>query len=838
MQIREENDLQNKEQNNNIKSTKFTFLVKNLRGFFLKKRKRALKSVNEAQNKNESNFFHTLKKLIISCLKPEYVINFFKKAPSIRTKIEIRSIAEYLCQNEKNIFFNNMKKFGIHRLYNIVQVLDIEQYKKGDIIFQYKDPTYKLKIILEGKISLNLPYFSKKLMSVKDFLDYFFYMKNNFPKTFTLVEQRNQYLFDDLQKLKSHNYNMNILSNIDQQKKKEFYVEKSQRVSEINSGNSFGEISLLYNLPQNYNGIAETDIYLLTMNRSDFMKIMRQVIENDILFKEFANLRKFSYIFNSWNNFSLGQIMNYYIPVKLVKKELLYKQNNFSDSFYIIQEGSFDAYVELSLSEFSKYKNYILKNNKNILDWIREEKEKNKIITDKIIEYIQLMKETNCYPKEKEGIDKNMVYIKKRMLENGEEDDDQIINIKLNEDILAEKNTKIKIKLFTLQKNDLIGVTDSFELKSRYFSVECSSDKGVLNKIRILDFIVLIASNHGLNLQNIYEYIQEKKNHIVERVYKNLERYLKNNKRIINNIYLLAFSSFEKKKMSLLKESAYAIKNMKNLNTDTEGNNNLINRIRKSIYNKKKIHNTIQSEDFNKQKSTQKKKQIRGKINKNLIKLNNIFQQKKETKSKPKLRLHSSENKFKVNKSKTQNNLSLYSLSKSNSSQKKNLTYKQKNNSINLNKDKSTNTIPNLLKYKLGLIEKEENISKSDNINISSVMYNKKFELIKYKDISFDNKLDKYLTNFLGIYNTKREKAQKNINEYINNRMTKKQTHLFDGKKLLFYNNLTYRQKYDKRIKSAYPTLMTNRVLKEKREDILKMIRRLDRSKRNNIYQN
>ena len=89
------------------------------------------------------------------------------------------------------------------------------------------------------------------------------------------------------------------------------------------------------------------------------------------------------------------------------------------------------------------------------------------------------------------------------MLENGEEDDEQLINIKLNEDILAEKNTKIKIKLFTFQKNDLIGVIDSLELKSRYFTIECTSDNAVLDKIRIFDFIVFIASNHGLDLQNI-----------------------------------------------------------------------------------------------------------------------------------------------------------------------------------------------------------------------------------------------------------------------------------------------------------------------------------------------
>ena len=841
MQIREENSLNYKEQNNNIKkikSTKFTSLVKNLKGFFFKKRKKALKILNNDENKNETNFFHTLKKLMISNMKPEYVIKFFKKAHSLRTKIEIRSIAEYLCKDEKNIFFNNMKKFGIYRLYNIVQVLDIEQYKKGEIIFNYKDPTFKLKIILEGKISLYIPYFNKKLMSIKYFLDYFFHLKKHFPKIFTLVEQRNQYLFDDLEKLKLHNYNINVLSYIDKEEKKEFYVENSQKVSEINTGNSLGEIGLIYNLSQNYSGIAETDIYLLTMNRSDFMKIIRQPIENEILFKEFAKLKKFSYIFNSWTNFSLGQIMNYYIPVKLIKKEVLYRQNNFSDSFYIIREGTFDAYVELSLSEFSKYKNYILKNNKNILDWIREEKEKNKIITDKIIEHIQLMKETNCYPKDKEGIDKNMIYIKKRMLENGEEDDEQLINIKLNEDILAEKTTKIKIKLFTLQKNDLIGVTDSLELKSRYFSVECTSDKAVLDKIKILDFIIFIASNHGLDLQNIYQYIKEKKNHIVERVYKNLECYLNNHKRIINNIYLLAFSSFEKRKMKILKEDAYAIKNMKNLNVDSEGNNNLIDKIRKSVNDKKKVYSLTQSENYNRNKSFQRKKQKKEKTLNNLIELNNINQNEEEIKSKPKLRLNSSKNRFKENKSKTQSNLSLYSFSRSTSSQRKNPIFRlKKNKTINLNNDKYTNTIPNILKYKLNMLQKEENMnSKNDNANISSIMYNKKFELIKYKNISFDNKLEKYLTNFLGIYNTKREKSHRKSNEYSKDKTQKKQKKRFDVKNLIFYNNINKRQKI--RIKSAYPTLMTNKVIREKNEDMMKMVCYLDRNKRNDIYKN
>jgi len=391
---------------NNNKLLKFTALIKNLRGFFLKKRKKRVKHSSNEENTNESDFFRTLKNLIISNLKKEYIIKFFKKPHSMRTKIETRSVTEYLLLNEKNIFFNSLKKFGIYKLYNIIQVLNIEFYKKGEIIFQYKDPTNKFAIILEGNISLYLPYFHKKLMTIKNFLDYFFYLKENFPKTFELIEHRNQNLYVFLQKLKNNKYDIKCLSDINKQEEDEFYIEDSQKVCEISEGNSFGEIALLYNLPRNFNIIADNDVYLLTMNKSDFMKVMRNLLENEILYKEFGKLRKFSYIFNTWSNFSLGQIMNYFIPIKKIKKEILYNQKDFSDSFYIIKKGSFDVYCDLSLSEYSKYKNYVIKNNKNILDWIKEQKEKHKLNTDKIIEYINYMKNNNCYPKDKDEIDK------------------------------------------------------------------------------------------------------------------------------------------------------------------------------------------------------------------------------------------------------------------------------------------------------------------------------------------------------------------------------------------------------------------------------------------------
>ena len=288
------------------------------------------------------------------------------------------------------------------------------------------------------------------------------------------------------------------------------------------------------------------------------------------------------------------------------------------------------------------------------------------------------------------------------------------------------------------------------------------------------------------------------------------------------------FTSFEKRQNKIYKENVYTIANMKNLNPDLEGNNNLIDRIRNSINNKRKLYSSIQTENFIRGKSFHKKKQSREKTNNNIIELNNIYQKTEEYKSKPKLRLLSSKNK---SKEKTQSNLSLYSFSKSNSSQKKNQIYKlKKNNTISNDAYTSTNTLPNFLKYKINMLQKEENMNcKNDNMYISPVMYNKKFELIKYKDISFDNKLEKYLTNFLGIYNTKREKSQK---------PTKRQIKHFDNKKLIFNNYMNNNQRYKKRIKSAYPSLMKNEVIREKKKDMMNMMRYLDKNKRNDIYKN
>ena len=757
----------------NVKSAKFTKFVMNLKGFFLKKKKIITKKKND-NDVVESDFFKVMKEMMILNIRREDVLKYFKKDRALRAEIETRTVADYLSSDKKNVFFNTIRKVSKGKLYNLVQNLSIEFYKKDDLIFQYKEPMNKFCIILEGTISLYLPYFLKKFITVKEFLSYFFYIKDHFPKSFNRVEKKNEYLFDGIYKLKVNDYNPGCISEDEEMQKKDFFIEEYQNVYNISEGNQVNQISILYNLSQNFNGIALTDVYILSLNRSDFMTILRLALEEE-LSKEFIRLRKFCYIFNTWNNYSLAQIMNYYIPSTLINEELVYKQKDESDSFYIIQEGIFDVYCEISIDEFSKYKRYLLKDNKSVIDWIKEEKEnKNKISVEKIIDYIQWKMKVEEYPEKKDIIDKNMFYINKNLLNKDEENDEQLINLKVNEEILKEKNKKIKIKLFTFHKNDFVGLEDSLDLKSRFYNVECVSDRGGLKKIRILDFIVFIASNHGLDLQNIINYVKERKTTIVDRIYSNLIRKLDRNKKKINNAISLALSSYEKRNNIFIKSKN---ENMNEVNFTNKRNNKFTDKIPYFNQTSKRLNTFNQFNAQRKKSASIRRSILLNQLAKNEVKKNNM----------PKLEWRFNYDLYEKEKVIYQPNISIY-LAR-NSPDKK-------------DKDRSK-----VFQYKDNIINEESSylknisFSKSKNLfqrnikryKLTQSIYDKLIVRNRNKNSSYNNKIDKEICNMTGIYNTKRELFKKKL-LYLSSSELKKHRKIINNYKLSQSNEIKKRQ--------------------------------------------
>ena len=57
----------------------------------------------------------------------------------------------------------------------------------------------------------------------------------------------------------------------------------------------------------------------------------------------------------------------------------------------MIEEGEYELYCELSFSELNIYKDYIIKNSENVLDWIKLHKQQ-QFTVEKIMDYINKSK--------------------------------------------------------------------------------------------------------------------------------------------------------------------------------------------------------------------------------------------------------------------------------------------------------------------------------------------------------------------------------------------------------------------------------------------------------------
>ena len=237
-----------------------------------------------------------------------------------------------------------------------------------------------------------------------------------------------------------------------------------------------------------------------------------------------------------------------------------------------------------------------------------------------------------------------------------------------------------------------------------------------------------------------------------------------------------------------------------------------------------------------KSKILNKRKQNTEKINGNLMETINYYQKTENVKSK--LRLKNKKNILSNKRAQTQTNLSSNNLTKSYSSNKNQESFKL----LNID-DKNVNSYSNFFKDKICFCgDKEENYKIQNNsMRIPLVMYNKKFELIRYRDLSFDNKLEKYLTNFLGIYNTKREKSKK-IMDYRNSIKAKKRMKNFDRKNLIFSNFIKDHSTRKPRVMSAYTSLKKNKTINDYKndnnKDILSIMKYLDKSRKNELFKN
>ena len=531
----------------------------------------------------ECQLIKVIRDSIVKEIDEQSIIDFFKKPVSKRKKHDIKNISDCLSLNQKNKFFWDLRDINKDQLYKLVSILNIEFIEGNKKILQYSDNSDKFYIILKGKISLYIPYFVKKRSNLDDFVEYLFTVKNKDPKSFLRMQKKNETIYEKIIiNLKLNEYNLSVFTPKERKDIYEFYIENIKSVNEISEGSQVNLMALVYNLKNSFYYFTKEDVILLTITKNEFYQILKNCLEED-LSKHFTKIRKSCYIFNSWGNINLAQIFNISIPTKILHNEILYSQDSDADSFYLIKDGIFDLYCELSISEMKKYIKYINNDSENIIKWIKTKSLiLNGITPEKIMEQIE-QGTVRIGEAPKIIVDRsynNIKYINHKAIQNLDENNkDSIINLKINEDLLQNKDKKIKIKIGTLYKNDFIGIEDSLELKKRFYTVKCSSENGILSKIPVDSFSLLINKNVCLQLNHISKYIKEKKNFLIDRINLVMNNEIKNNKILVNYTFTKAFNNHGKKfKIKPDQKQLLKISIKKNFITNNMISNNLFNK--------------------------------------------------------------------------------------------------------------------------------------------------------------------------------------------------------------------------------------------------------------------
>ena len=121
--------------------------------------------------------------------------------------------------------------------------------------------------------------------------------------------------------------------------------EEPKFVKDYFISEAFGELALLYNAPRAATIIAETECILWSLDRDTF----NHIVKGSAIAKRqrFENLLKSIKIFQTMNDYEIGKLADIFMEKTVKKGEIIIKQGEKGDNFYILEEGEACAIKEL-----------------------------------------------------------------------------------------------------------------------------------------------------------------------------------------------------------------------------------------------------------------------------------------------------------------------------------------------------------------------------------------------------------------------------------------------------------------------------------------------------------
>ena len=470
----------------------------------------------------------------------DQILHILIKPRSSRNIVENKLLSEYL--SSKYEYFKKIKETEPNKLDKLCKVLNYETFSPKETIINFGEPGEKFYIVFNGKVGVYKPIYKEKEMSLNEYYTYMMLLKKN-QKIYKMkrIIEKNQHL----------NIDLNILSNTPEnsyymRRTLTFIMEENEKLGEFSDGFTFGEMALIKRTKRNATIISLKHSSLLSIEKFDYNNIIRRLEEKRL--EKDINKFKINYpFFTNWSNANILDIFNCFQHLRLTQGEFLFKQNDESDCIFIIKDGTFEMFCNLSFAWLKEYFDYILNNNTNLFQELEKSKPKRE---SELFELIDKIKKK--LPPCPSIIEKNVIKIKK--IQNIEEN---VFDIKKEEDELNDPKNLFRVNLKKIDYRDVIGLEETMELKKRFCSIKCVSSIAHVEKIKIIYLLQILKTfKNETKVKRTFENIILEKKLILLDLMKNS---IKNKVNIIEE-------DFEKKYNTIIE---------KNLNKTNEESKNI-----------------------------------------------------------------------------------------------------------------------------------------------------------------------------------------------------------------------------------------------------------------------
>ena len=185
------------------------------------------------------------------------------------------------------------------------------------------------------------------------------------------------------------------------------------------------------------------------------------------------------------------RLLSVFITEEYKRNDYVYKQNDVPNGIYLIKEGVFEVFANYNFDWYEKFINYIHDTSISLINDIDNPMEwKEDKITKKLNDAYK--GKTSPFIIIRDPIEKTILSNKSNKEINNENID---IAHELESELLQNKKQFFKAIIQKLESPNIFGLLEVFELKHRICSIKCISQKGVVMRFPLLEFLQLIPTD-------------------------------------------------------------------------------------------------------------------------------------------------------------------------------------------------------------------------------------------------------------------------------------------------------------------------------------------------------